>query len=77
MLTRYIEEAMRRARYKLLANGEVFGEIPSLQGVWANAASLDACRDELQQVLEGWLILKLRDGDPIPRLGRTQISRAA
>jgi predicted RNase H-like HicB family nuclease len=70
MLTRYINEAMKRARYRTLANGTSFGQIPGLAGVWANEDTQDECRKVLQEVLEEWLILKIRDRDPIPRLGR-------
>jgi hypothetical protein len=28
----------------------------------------------LQEVLEEWLVLKIRDRDPIPRLGRVDLS---
>ena len=69
MLTAYINEAMSHAAYKILEDGTYFGEVPGLQGVWANAASLEACRRELQEVLEGWLILKTRDNDDIPPRG--------
>ena len=61
MLTAYINEAMSRATHKILEEGTYFSEVPGLQGVWANATTLEACRRELQEVLEGWLILKLRD----------------
>jgi len=74
MLTAYITAAMSRARYKLLDDGTYFGEIPGLQGVWANAKALEACRAELQEVLEDWLVVKLRDGDQIPRIGRVQLA---
>lgn len=77
MLTAYINAAMGRARYKILDEGEYFGEIPGLRGVWANAKTLEACRAELQEVLEDWLVIKLRDGDPIPRIGRVQVARAS
>ena len=73
MLTAYITAAMGRARYRLLDDGTYFGEIRGLQGVWGNAKTLEACRAELQEVLEDWLIVKLRDGDPIPRIGRVQL----
>lgn len=73
MLTAYITAAMARARYKLLDDGTYLGEIPGLRGVWGNAKTLDACRAELQEVLEDWLVLKLRDGDEIPRMGRIQL----
>lgn len=78
MLTRYIQHAMRRARFKLLEDGAYSGEIPGLRGVWANERTLDGCRSTLQEVLEEWLILKIRDNDPIPRIGRLALpSRAA
>ncbi len=66
MLTDYIAKQLGRAKYKILADGAYFGEIPGLQGVWADADTLEQCRTELQEVLEGWLLLKIRDGDPIP-----------
>jgi predicted RNase H-like HicB family nuclease len=73
MLTAYITAAMARARYKIIDDGTYFGEIPGLQGVWANAKTLEACREELQEVLEDWIVVKLRDGDKLPRLGRVQL----
>ena len=75
MLTAYIGAAMARAHYKLIDDGTYFGEIPGLRGVWANAKTLEACRQELQEVLEDWLVLKLRDGDEIPRIGRVGLTR--
>ena len=70
MITAYINEAMRRAKYKILDDATFFGEVPGLQGVWADADTLEECRQELQEVLEDWLILKLRDNDnDIPVLG--------
>jgi len=75
MLTAYINAAMTRARYKIIEDGTYFGEIPGLRGVWANARTLEVCRRELQEVLEDWLVVKLRDGDPIPRIGRIQLAR--
>ena len=67
MLTAYIQAAMRRAQYELLADGEGFyGHIPELQGVWANAGTLEATREELQEVLEDWLMLRLSKHSSIP-----------
>jgi hypothetical protein len=36
--------------------------------VWANATTLEACREELQDTLEGWIILGLRLGHTLPIL---------
>jgi len=62
MLTAYIAEAMARASYKMLEDGSYFGEIPGLQGVWANEKTLEVCRAVLQEVLEDWLKLKSFSG---------------
>ncbi|HKZ50349.1 MAG TPA: type II toxin-antitoxin system HicB family antitoxin [Dehalococcoidia bacterium] len=63
MLTEYIEAAMRMAKYKILKDGTYFGEAPGFQGVWANEETLEECRRVLQEVLEEWLVLKLRDDE--------------
>jgi predicted RNase H-like HicB family nuclease len=61
MLTEYIQAAMRRAKYKLLDEEEgFFGEISECPGVWADAPTLEACRDELREVLEDWILIRAR-----------------
>ena len=80
MLTTYIATAMRRARYEILPENEgYFGTIDMLPGVWANAASLEVCRDQLQEVLEEWIVLGLRMGHQLPELDgiRLDIQEAA
>ena len=66
MLTEYIRGAMNRATYEMLADGSFYGEIPGFQGVYANAKTLEACREQLQEVLEGWIVLGLRLGHTLP-----------
>lgn len=68
MLSEFIEKKLRSGRYKLLKNKIYFGEIPGLRGVWASAKSLEDCRSELKEVLEEWLLLKLRSREKIPGL---------
>jgi predicted RNase H-like HicB family nuclease len=68
MLTEYIQAAMSKARYEILDDGTYYGEIPPCRGVWATAKTLEACRQELQEVLEEWLFLKIKDGDPLPTI---------
>ena len=69
ILTAFVETAMHEARYKMLEESTFFEEIPSCPGGWANEKTLELCRDVLREVLEEWLILKLRDGDFIPTIG--------
>ena len=66
MLTTYIQKAMHRAKYELLEDGTFYGEIAELPGVYANAETLETCRELLQEVLEGWLILGLRLQHQLP-----------
>lgn len=67
MLTQYIQKAMHKAKYQILEDdGTFFGEIPGFEGVWANAPTLEGCREELQEVLEGWIILGLRLKHDLP-----------
>lgn len=66
MLSEYIAKKLRVAQYKLLEDGSYFGEIKGLEGVWASAKNLEDCRQELQEVLEGWLLLKVRSQERVP-----------
>jgi predicted RNase H-like HicB family nuclease len=67
MLTAYIQAAMRLAHYEILEDdGSFYGEIPGFQGVWANEPTLEACREELQSVLEDWIVVGLRLGHALP-----------
>ena len=75
MLTAYINAAMRSAHYELLESGEGYiGKIPGLQGVWSNADTLEACRDELREVLEECIILGLKMNHHIPDIDGIELN---
>ena len=59
---------MRGAKYELLEEGGYYGSIPGFEGVWADAVSLEECRDELEEVLEEWLLFRLSRQLPVPIL---------
>jgi predicted RNase H-like HicB family nuclease len=64
MITEYVRAAMRRATYELMEDDEgFFGHIPGCQGAWGSAPTLEACRDELQEALADWILIKLRQND--------------
>ncbi len=66
-MTAYIDAALRKAHYEILPEGEgYFGVIEGLQGVWAQADTLEACREELREVLEEWIVPGLKMGHEIP-----------
>lgn len=66
MLTEYIERAMSKATYDKLEDGTYAGTIPECPGTIAFGKTLYECQKELRSVLEGWLIVGLRHGDPLP-----------
>ena len=66
MLTGYIRAAMRRAKYEILEDGSFYGEIPGFQGVYANAPTLEACREELESALEDWILVCVSSHVPTP-----------
>ena len=69
MLTEYIEEALKRAKYEIINDEEpYYGEVPELKGVWANGKTLEECRKKLKEVIEGWLILSIKKGLSIQEL---------
>ncbi len=68
MLTNYIRAALRQAHYEILEDRTYYGEIPGFQGVYANANTLEECRTQLREVLEGWMILGLRLGHRFPEV---------
>jgi len=67
MLTKYIQAAMRRAKYEILPDDHTYyGDIPGFEGVYANADTLEACREEIEEVLEEWILLRVSRYLPLP-----------
>jgi predicted RNase H-like HicB family nuclease len=67
MLRQYIQTAMSQAHYEMLDDDGTFvGTVPGFQGVYSNARTLEACRTELEEVLEEWLFLRISRGLAVP-----------
>ena len=74
MITQYIEAALSRARYEIIEDEEpYYGEVPELEGVWATGKTLEECRRNLAEVIDGWLVVRLRRGFSIPSIGEHKI----
>ncbi len=69
VITRYIDQALRRARYKLVDGGVYCATVPGLRGVIATGATLEDCRDQLAEVVEEWVLVRVARGLSVPRLG--------
>ncbi len=69
MLSRYLRAALGRAHYEILEDeGTFYGEIPECPGVYANAATLEACREELEEVLEEWVLFRVAKNLKLPTI---------
>lgn len=67
MLMKYIRAALYHARYEIFADdGSFYGEIPECNGVYANAATLENCREQLEEVLEEWILFRVHKNLPLP-----------
>ena len=75
MIIEYVEAALSKARYEKLKDKKepYYGEIPVLKGVWATGKTLESCRSRLSEVVEGWLMVRIRKGLPIPSIGKYRI----
>lgn len=74
MIQEYIHAAMETAHYEIIDDPVPFyGEIPACQGVWATGKTLEECRKNLSEVLDGWLIVRLQRGLSIPPIGQAAI----
>jgi len=67
MICQYLEAALERAHYEIIDDEEpYYGEVSELPGVWASGTSLEECRKNLAEVIEGWVLLRLARGLDIP-----------
>jgi len=67
MLLEYLQAALRHTRYEILKeDGTYYGEIPECNGVYANAATLEVCREELREVLEEWVLFRVHRNLSLP-----------
>lgn len=76
MITEYIQAALRRAKYET-EDGVYYAEVPELPGVLAYGNTLEECRQQLIEVIEGWLIVGFRHGDRLPVLDAIDLNAVA
>ena len=75
MLATYIDKAMAKAVYEIIEDDNTYwGEIPNLQGVWANSDTLEECRNELREALSDWIALRLRLSLEIPIVDKINLN---
>lgn len=74
MLLEYIQAALRHAKYEILSDvGSYYGQIPECKGVYANAGTLEDCREELREVLEEWVLFRVHRNLPLPKIDGIEV----
>ncbi|MHB8914118.1 MAG: type II toxin-antitoxin system HicB family antitoxin [Minisyncoccota bacterium] len=66
MISEFIEQSLKRAKYRVLEDGTYFATVPRLRGVWGQGKTIEECRQDLHEVIEDWLLLKIHSHDSIP-----------
>lgn len=75
MLLEYIQAALRRAKYEILPDdGSYYGEIPECNGVYANANTLENCREQLREVLEEWVLFRVHRKLSLPTIDGIEVT---
>lgn len=73
MINRYVQIALRRARYEMLEDGIFCATVPGLRGVVATARTLGNCREQLAELIEAWVLVRIARGLAVPVIGRERI----
>jgi predicted RNase H-like HicB family nuclease len=73
MIRQYIDEALRRAHYDKLEDGTFCAEVPDLAGVLAVGDTLEACREQLAEVVEEWILVRVAQRLDVPPLGGIEV----
>lgn len=77
MFSEYVHAALKLAEYDTLEDGSYVATVEGLQGVIAIGDSIEDCRIDLINVIEGWIALRLRLGDRIPSIQGVSINVSA
>ncbi len=75
VITEYLEKAMEQAVYEKLEDGTYAGRIARCKGVVAFAPTLKKCEEELQSVLEEWILLGFQMKHPLPVIGNINLNK--
>ena len=78
MIGRYLQNALRRAHYRLLEDGTFCATVPGLRGVIATGRTLEASREQLAEVIEEWVLVRVARGLNVPAIGgqKVQVRKA-
>ena len=69
MISSYIDRALHRAQYEKVDDNEFCATVPGLRGVIATGRTLEQCREQLAEVIEEWVLVRVAQGLSVPRIG--------
>jgi predicted RNase H-like HicB family nuclease len=69
LITDYIDQALHRANYQKVDEGQFCATVPGLRGVIATGRTLEQCREQLAEVIEEWILVRVAQGLSVPRIG--------
>jgi len=72
-LADYVKEALKRAEYSRDENDVVIAKVPQASGFFSQGDSFEAARQNLQEVIEGNVLLALQLGLDIPHIEGVEI----
>lgn len=73
MVSQYVATALERAQYRLLDDGTFAATVRGLRGVIAAGATLEACRRQLAEIVEEWVLVRVARGLTVPALGKAVV----
>lgn len=73
MISQYVATALDRAQYRVVADGTFAATVRGLRGVIATGTTLEACRRELAEVVEEWVLIRVARGLAVPALGKAVV----
>ena len=68
MSIQYIQAALENAKYEIIDDDKpYYGEVPGLDGVWSSGNALEKCRQNLEEIIDEWVTIRLTKGLPTPQ----------
>ncbi|MDD5055438.1 MAG: type II toxin-antitoxin system HicB family antitoxin [Candidatus Peribacteraceae bacterium] len=75
MFTEYLREAMATAKIEKIDDPlPYFASLPAFKGVWAQGKTKKEALAQLQEVLEEWLLVKVRKQQFVPTVRRYDLN---
>lgn len=76
VLSKYVDGALKKAEYEKDEDGVVIAKVPGASGFFAQGDNFEEARANLQDVIEGNVILALQLGLEIPQIEGIEIKES-